>query len=1126
MTEGRDAGTSGFAGRTVGAYAIADLVGAGGMGEVYRAHDTRLDRRVAIKVLPRVLATEPTARARFLRETRLASKVVHPYVATVFDVVESGDDLLLVMEYLEGRTLRDFLREERPAAARVAEIGIEIAEALDAIHTAGVVHRDLKPANVMIAPSGHVKVMDFGVARGLDGTHGAGDPTLTREGVGVGTVLYMSPEQVRGRKIDARSDLFALGGLLWEAISGEHPFSRETVVETATAILREPPGGGTEPPSLTQSGALRDVILRLLRKDPDERYASAEAVVEDLRAVLRGDRPTRTDLMTRLHRRRAVRTTALTFVAGALATVAIVVAVTQRLWIPSDARPLVAVLPFETREAGGDETPFMTADLVASLLGDGATLRAAPVRRVEELLAPMGGGGSRGERARKVHDVLAPRWIVAATLYREGEFHLASVEILDGRSLASLAPFQVRAERASALAAAIAARIPEAVGAAEAGASPPETARILPRNDRALARYAEARRLERRMDWTGARAALEAALAIEPDYLDALNLLADVLGRMGYERDAHAAIRDAERIAREAGLGDDAPQRLETRAIAGRLSGPEDEVRALAALVARRPDEVDLRVAHAGALRRAGRVDDALAEVDRAIAIDPEDGRAHLARAEILRRLGRGTDAVASADRADRIFERDEIPAGRAEVAEWRALVAWFDDRLEDAARLYEGAAGEYDAIGLPARAAGARQYVADAYLLLRDERTARDLYRRIVPVLDAAGHYRRAATVRNSLAASLLQEGAPDEAEQAFVEALDRARALGLEDHERYPLTNLAYVRSQTGRAEEAIDLADRALAIAERQGPGAQRCGPLLIRGIAKAQAGARVDGVADLESVASDEGCPGTDRVDALNWASWFGSVFEDPGAALAYGTRALDLVTKVGVPAQRVLLLADQARVLADLGDVAAARDHLRSALELGGPDALARRESAPLLRLAEAATALAAGDTNAIPGPDGDERYGSPAWIRLVRAEARFAAGDARGALALADEILRDPWFPRAGRAHARALAATAAIALDDRVGARALATEAVDEAASLSLALSEARACAVLAVAPGGSESTATWTERGRRALDRYLDRVPAGYRESIRARRDVAELSRVLNGRVPDGGDPRGFSG
>jgi serine/threonine-protein kinase len=350
-------GTEGaaFAGRTVGSYAIGEQVGAGGMGEVYRAHDTRLDRQVAVKVLPSRLGGDAQARDRFVRETRLASKIVHPYVATVFDVVEDGDDLFLVMEYLEGRTLRQVLHEDRPRVERAVEIAIEVTEALEAIHAAGVIHRDLKPGNVMIAPSGHVKVMDFGVARFTEPSRRPDDHTLTREGLGVGTVLYMSPEQVRGRDVDARSDLFALGGLLWEVISGEHPFARDNVVETAGAILREPPGGGTEPPSLTQSGPLRDVVLRLLQKNPDARYPSAAEVLDDLRAVARGDRPSHTDHIARMARQRTLRTTALTFAAGVVLTATVVAAVMLSPWtrqgdgpppVPTDgARPLVVVLP-------------------------------------------------------------------------------------------------------------------------------------------------------------------------------------------------------------------------------------------------------------------------------------------------------------------------------------------------------------------------------------------------------------------------------------------------------------------------------------------------------------------------------------------------------------------------------------------------------------------------------------------------------------------------------------------------------------------------------------------------------------------------------------------------------------
>jgi serine/threonine-protein kinase len=215
-------GRGSFSDRVVGAYRIHELIGRGGMGEVYRADDTRLGRAVAVKVLPDRLADQPGSRKRFLREARFACRVVHPYVATVFDVIEEDERVLLVMEHIEGRRLDVVLRTDRPDLRRVTEYALEMAEAVGAIHRAGLVHRDLKPGNVMVTPSGHVKVMDFGIARPLarpelrEPGQTSKDSTFTDEPGLVGTLLYMSPEQVRRDPVDYRSDLFAFGTILYK----------------------------------------------------------------------------------------------------------------------------------------------------------------------------------------------------------------------------------------------------------------------------------------------------------------------------------------------------------------------------------------------------------------------------------------------------------------------------------------------------------------------------------------------------------------------------------------------------------------------------------------------------------------------------------------------------------------------------------------------------------------------------------------------------------------------------------------------------------------------------------------------------------------------------------------------
>ncbi len=283
-------------GTRLGPYEIVAALGAGGMGEVYRARDVRLHREVALKVLPSEVATNPDRLRRFEQEARAASAISHPNLLAVFDIGEQAGVRFLVTELLEGETLRDRLERGPLGAAKAVELTAQWARGLAAAHERGVVHRDLKPENLFLTRDGHAKVLDFGLAKvapavpsGEVATQVGGFPTRagqaapggTEAGLVFGTVAYMSPEQVRGRPADARSDLFALGVVLLEMVTGRPPFRRDSAAETMAAILKE------EPPRLAASGlqlppALERIVRRLLAKVPAERYPTARALLADL----------------------------------------------------------------------------------------------------------------------------------------------------------------------------------------------------------------------------------------------------------------------------------------------------------------------------------------------------------------------------------------------------------------------------------------------------------------------------------------------------------------------------------------------------------------------------------------------------------------------------------------------------------------------------------------------------------------------------------------------------------------------------------------------------------------------------------------------------------------------------
>jgi hypothetical protein len=269
-----DPGGSLLTGRRLGVYELKERIGAGGMGEVYRAHDTRLGRDVAIKILPRAFTSDPDRLARFEREARVLAALNHPNIATIHGIEESDGIRGLVMELVGGDTLAERIAGGALHASDALAIARQIADALDAAHEKGIVHRDLKPANIKITASGSVKVLDFGLAKvatGASADSHAPTATLnrTREGVIAGTAPYMSPEQARGLPVDKQSDIWAFGCVLYEMVAGRSPFARGTLTDTLAAVIHNEPDWDLLP---EDSPGLRRLLQRCLEKDLKRRY--------------------------------------------------------------------------------------------------------------------------------------------------------------------------------------------------------------------------------------------------------------------------------------------------------------------------------------------------------------------------------------------------------------------------------------------------------------------------------------------------------------------------------------------------------------------------------------------------------------------------------------------------------------------------------------------------------------------------------------------------------------------------------------------------------------------------------------------------------------------------------------
>jgi eukaryotic-like serine/threonine-protein kinase len=379
------------AGTRIGPYEIVSAIGAGGMGEVYRAHDTRLHRDVAIKILPASFGSDPERRARFEREAQAIAALSHPNVLAIHDTGVHDGLMYVVTELLEGETLAERLKSGALPLRKALDAAVQIARGLAAAHDKHVVHRDLKPENLFLLRDGRVKILDFGLARHVPSASGATEtvPAGTDPGVVMGTVGYMAPEQVRGQAVDARADLFAFGTVLYETLTGQRAFRRDTAAETMTAILRD------EPPELMQaradlSPALDRIVRHCLEKDPAERFQSARDIAFALES-LSGSAPASgvSHGLEKVAGARSSRT--LIWIAAG------VVAMAAAVFVWSQSRSGRDSVAGESTVAIGAATQVTTDDgleIDAAISPDGKTLAysTGTATRMRILIRPVAGG--------------------------------------------------------------------------------------------------------------------------------------------------------------------------------------------------------------------------------------------------------------------------------------------------------------------------------------------------------------------------------------------------------------------------------------------------------------------------------------------------------------------------------------------------------------------------------------------------------------------------------------------------------------------------------------------------------------------------------------------------------------